>query len=104
MVQVLFTYNPQSDLRNVKCPVLAITGDKDVQAPSTDNLSSIEDALVAGGNKNVTVKELQGLNHMFQECTTGLIEEYSKIDQTFSPVALDEISRFVRKQTGTTDN
>jgi hypothetical protein len=51
-----FTYDPQSDLRKVKCPVLAITGDKDVQAPSTDNLHNIENALLAGGNKNVIVK------------------------------------------------
>lgn len=99
-----FKYDPQADLKKVKCPVLAITGNKDVQAPSVDNLPSIQNALLAGGNKNVTVKELQGLNHMFQECTTGWIDEYSKIDQTFSPIALDEISQFVLKETSANDN
>ncbi|MBT1710046.1 alpha/beta fold hydrolase [Fulvivirgaceae bacterium PWU5] len=90
-----FTYDPQDDLRNVKCPVLALGGEKDVQVPSTDNLQAIKNALVAGGNSDVTVKELKRLNHMFQECSTGMINEYGKIEQTFSPIALAEISQFV---------
>jgi hypothetical protein len=90
-----FTYDPQSDLKKVKCPVLALGAEKDVQAPPIENLHAIENALIGGGNKDVTIKELNGLNHMFQECTTGMIDEYTKIEQTFSPMALNEISQFV---------
>ena len=60
------------------------------------HLAAIEQALVSGGNRNVIVKELKGLNHMFQESTTGMIDEYVKIEQTFSPVALEEISTFIK--------
>ncbi|MEO7694359.1 MAG: alpha/beta hydrolase [Chryseolinea sp.] len=90
-----YTYDPRPILEKVKCPLLALTGNKDVQAPSVYNLPAIKDALISGGNDDVTVKELQTLNHMFQECSTGRLDEYAKIDQTFSPIALNEISDWV---------
>lgn len=90
-----FTYDPKIDLKRVRCPVLALTGDKDVQAPASENLRAIQSALSSGGNEDVTVKEIKDLNHMFQECNTGMMDEYAKIDQTFSTAALDEISKFV---------
>ena len=93
-----FKYDPQEHLRKVKCPVLALTGDKDVQAPAADNLEAIKSGLQSGGNSHVTIKELKGINHMMQECTTGMMDEYARIDQTLSPRVLDEISRFVLAQ------
>jgi len=38
------------------------------------------------------------LNHLFQECTTGLPKEYSEIAQTISPVALKTISDWIKQQ------
>jgi len=89
-------YNPAYTLEKVKCPVLAINGSKDLQVPASVNLPAIENALKKGGNKNVRVKELPGLNHLFQECTTGLPSEYATIEQTISPVALNEITNWIK--------
>jgi len=50
-----------------------------------------------GKNNKVTVKELPGLNHLFQECKTGSPDEYMKIEQTFSPAALEEINQWMIK-------
>ncbi len=80
--------------------MLALNGDKDVQVPSELNLEGIRHALMAGGNQNGTVEELPGLNHLFQECETGMLDEYGKIEQTFAPVALKKISDWVRQQQG----
>lgn len=91
-------YDPVPALEKVKCPVLAINGGKDIQVPADVNLKAIENALKKGGNQNVTTKELPGLNHMFQECETGLPGEYSEIEQTFSPTALSEITNWILKQ------
>ena len=97
-MQYFIKYNPASALEKVKCPVLAINGEKDLQVPPKENLEAIKKALTKGGNKNTTTKELPNLNHLFQECKTGSPDEYAKIEQTFSPIALTEILKWVQRQ------
>jgi alpha/beta superfamily hydrolase len=84
-------YDPAPALEKVKCPVLAVNGNKDMQVPSEINLAAIKKALEKGNNSNVKIKEFEGLNHLFQECNTGSPMEYATIKQTFSPAALEEI-------------
>ena len=91
-------YDPASTLEKVKCPVLALNGEKDLQVPPKENLEAIKKALAKGGNKKVTTKELPNLNHLFQECKTGSPDEYATIEQTFSPIALEEISKWISVQ------
>ncbi|MDR2626657.1 MAG: alpha/beta hydrolase [Dysgonamonadaceae bacterium] len=97
-MQYLLKYDPASDLEKVKCPVLAINGEKDLQVPAAINLEAIRKALYKGGNKQVNLVSLPGLNHLFQECETGLPAEYAKIEQTFSPVALEEILKWLKER------
>lgn len=91
-------YDPVPTLQKVKCPVLAINGEKDLQVPPKENLSLIKSALAKGGNKKATIKELPDLNHLLQECKTGSPDEYAEIEQTFSPAALDEIAKWIQIQ------
>ena len=93
------TYDPEPTLEKVKCPVLAVNGEKDLQVPPEENLNAIVDALKAGGNRNYTVKELKGLNHLLQPAKTGSPAEYSKIEETISPTALKVIGDWILKQT-----
>lgn len=88
-------YNPSPVLEKVKCPVLAISGSKDLQVPSIVNLNAIETALNKAKNKNFVIKELAGLNHLFQECKTGSPNEYAGIEQTISPSALEVITQWI---------
>ncbi|HLP05917.1 MAG TPA: alpha/beta fold hydrolase [Paludibacter sp.] len=90
-------YNPAPALQKVKCPVLALIGEKDLQVPAKENLPVIEAALKKGGNKNFMVKELPGLNHLFQECKTGAPAEYIDIEQTISPVALETMANWIKQ-------
>jgi fermentation-respiration switch protein FrsA (DUF1100 family) len=90
--------DPSSALEKVKCPVLAINGDKDLQVPADANITAIKNALSKGGNSKVTTKIIPNLNHLFQECKTGLPDEYETIEQTFSPIALEEISKWILSQ------
>ncbi|MCF0056615.1 S9 family peptidase [Dyadobacter sp. CY356] len=94
--QFVLRYNPAETLEKVKCPVLALNGEKDLQVPPKEDLEGIGRALKKGGNKNFKIKELPNLNHLFQECTTGSPTEYDKIEQTFSPTALTEISDWIK--------
>jgi len=98
-LKFFLTYDPRPTLSKVKCPVLAINGEKDLQVPPKENLSAIEEALKVGGNQNYTIKELPGLNHLFQTAQTGLPAEYAKIEETISPVALKIISDWILEQT-----
>lgn len=91
--------DPVPFLKKVKCPVLALNGSKDLQVPAEVNLEAIKKTLLDSGNKKVTTKVLPNLNHLFQECQTGLPTEYKTIEQTFSPIALEEISNWLLVQT-----
>jgi pimeloyl-ACP methyl ester carboxylesterase len=98
-MQYFIKYDPASTLEKVKCPLLALNGEKDWQVPAQVNLEAIRSALTQGGNKRVMTKEIPGLNHLFQECKTGLPAEYASLEQTFSPVALGEILTWIEAQT-----
>jgi uncharacterized protein len=87
--------DPQQYLSKVKCPVLDINGSKDLQVPCDMNQAAIEKALKTGGNKDYKILKLEGLNHLFQHCTTGAPGEYSTIEETFAPEALQAIKDWI---------
>lgn len=97
-MQYFLKFNPATALEKVRCPVLAVNGEKDLQVPPKKNLAAIKNALNKGGNKNVTTIEFPNLNHLFQESKTGLPQEYATIEQTFSPTALDAITKWIKMQ------
>jgi len=80
--------DPAMYWKKVRCPVLALNGEKDLQVAAEVNLRAIDKALRSGGNNQVTTMKLPGLNHLFQHCTTGLPAEYGEIEETFSPEVL----------------
>jgi len=92
------TYDPATALRRVTCPVLAINGSLDKQVLPNQNLPPIRKALAESGNKHVEIDELPGLNHLFQTAKTGSLAEYSQIEETISPVALEKMSTWILKQ------
>ncbi|MBP1593664.1 MAG: alpha/beta hydrolase, partial [Bacteroidetes bacterium] len=87
--------DPVKYLTKVHCPVLALNGTKDRQVKADINLAEINKALKKAGNKNFQTMSVEGLNHMFQECKTGMTTEYASIEQTFSPKALELIGKFI---------
>jgi len=93
-----YDYNPANEYRKVACPVLSLNGDNDKQVVAKINQEGLRQALVNGKNKDFKILELKGLNHLFQESKTGNVNEYSEIEQTFSPIALNEISKWVLKR------
>ena len=98
-MQYFIKYDPFPTLKKVKCPTLALNGSKDLQVPPAENLTLIRKAFGESGNKRLTAIELPGLNHLFQECTTGSPSEYGVIEQTVSPLALNEMLKFIKQQT-----
>lgn len=90
-------FAPREYLTKVKSPVLALNGKKDLQVTSRENLDGIRRAFDSAGNTQVTVKELENLNHLFQHSETGIPAEYATNTETFSNDALNEILEWLRK-------
>lgn len=92
----LFHIDPAKFLKKVKTPVLAISGEMDLQV----------NAVATGNNmqKYLKKKELlhfinaKGLNHLLQPCTTGSPDEYGNIETTIAPEVLEWIVRFCLNQ------
>ncbi len=99
----LVQHDPIPVLKKVTCPVLALNGSKDLQVPANQNLSGIAKALKAAKNKDYTITELTGLNHLFQNCQTGLLSEYSQLEETFAPEAVQLIGDWILKRTASID-
>ncbi len=92
-LQSLMNYDPSVVLQKIHCPVLALGGDKDLQVPAKVNLERIK-TLAKG---RVSIKEYPGLNHLFQHCETGLINEYGTIEETISPEVLEDIVAWIKE-------
>lgn len=89
-------YDPAVYLRKIKCPVLAINGDKDIEVESAPNLKGIENGLVKGGNQTVTLRTFPGLNHLFQRCNSCTLQEYGTLDETINPAVLEFMTRWIQ--------
>jgi len=94
-----YNYNPADEFEHVKIPVLSLNGTKDTQVLAKVNQEGIRNALIKGNNKDFKILELENLNHFFQECTTGAMDEYNNIEQTIAPIALTEISTWILEHT-----
>jgi len=88
-------YEPATLLQRVKCPVLALNGEKDVQVDPRLNLPAIEAALEKGGNTRFRTVEFPSLNHLFQSCRTGGLSEYQSIEETISLTVLQTITAWI---------
>jgi len=97
--QDFLRYDPRPILARVRCPLLVLSGEKDLQVPPKQNFPEIAAALQKGGNTKVTLKELPGLNHLFQTSKTGLPTEYSQIEETIAPTVLTLIADWIHEQT-----
>ena len=89
------SYDPADNIRHTRCPVLALNGKKDVQVDAEMNLGALRQLLPK--NKKTCIKAYDGLNHLFQHCTTGMPDEYGQIEETFSEEVLQDIVEWIAK-------
>ncbi|MBR5728458.1 MAG: alpha/beta fold hydrolase [Muribaculaceae bacterium] len=86
------TLDIRGDLAKIKCPVLALNGTKDTQVDCATNLDAIDKGLVNSKHKVVPV---EGVNHLFQHCQTGVPTEYQLIEETFANEAIKCILEWI---------
>ena len=90
-------YDPLHDIQQTTCPVFALNGDKDLQVIAKQNFAPIKKHIQ--NNPKSKAKIYPALNHLFQECTTGLPTEYTGIEQTISPIVLKDIAEWIKSVT-----
>ena len=88
-------YSPSIDIPSIQCAVLVLIGSRDIQVTSEENIKGYNNLLPENGKSHL-VKELKGLNHLFQRCKTCTISEYGQLEETFSTIALEEIRSFLK--------
>lgn len=92
--RALLAYDPVPALQAVRQPILVLNGERDLQVPAALSLPPIRTALQA--NPRAVVREMPGLNHLFQTAKTGGINEYAEIEESFAPAALDTIGDWIK--------
>lgn len=90
-------FDPAEELSKIKCPMLAIMGDKDIQV-LPHNLEKIERIVKNGGNKMITTELFNGKNHLLQSCIKCTIEEYRELEETMSPEVQEKISKWINSR------
>ena len=80
-------------LPEIKCPVLALNGTKDTQVDCDANTTRIEKGLA---NCKHSIKKIDGVNHLFQHCNTGIVTEYQQIEETIAPEVLQVVAKWIK--------
>lgn len=93
-------HEPAPVLARVRVPVLALFGERDLQVPSAQNAPALEAALRDGGNSDVTVQTLPGLNHLFQTAALGVPQEYPTLEETMAPGVLERVADWILERVG----
>lgn len=92
------TYDPAPALRSLRLPVLALVGSKDLQVSAAENLPALRAALA--DDPLAEVREVAGVNHLFQTADTGSPAEYARIPETMAPEVLEMITGWVVARSG----
>lgn len=79
-------------LPKIKCPVLALNGTKDTQVDCDANTTRIEKGLALCKH---SIKKIDGVNHLFQHCNTGIVTEYQQIEETIAPEVLQVVAKWI---------
>ena len=89
----LFHIDPKKYLKKIKTPVLAISGEKDLQVEGIQTFINMQRYLK--DNPLSEFHPMPGLNHLLQPCTTGSPDEYPLIETTIAPQVLEDIVRWL---------
>ena len=79
----------------ISCPVLALNGTKDMQVEAESNMRALRSGLP--DNPCNKLETVEGVNHMFQHCQTGMTTEYRDIEETFAPEVLETLVEWFSK-------
>jgi len=90
-------YDPAPDFARLRCPILALGGDKDFQVHNAKDFEVMQQIVNPAEKAKLETHLLPGLNHLFQHCKTCEFSEYGQLSETFSPEALQIMGDWMDK-------
>ena len=94
-IRHFITVDASKQLSKITCPVLALNCTKDTQVDCAANTTLLEKGLI---NSKHTIKKIEGVNHLFQHCTTGNVVEYQQIEETIASEVLEIIYSWINNE------
>ena len=88
-------FDPKAAMVNVNCPILVLNGEKDMQVFCDLNINGFKSIATDLRKTKMEFYQFPGLNHFFQHCKTGEMEEFDEIEETFSVEALNKMSDWI---------
>ena len=92
-IDFFISYDPTEALKKISCRVLALNGTNDVQVIASQNIGALQKHVAS---ELLTTKIYPELNHLFQHSTTGMPDEYYKIEETFAYEVLKDITNWIK--------
>jgi len=89
--------DPAYYLKQVKVPIFASFGGKDVQVPANENIYCLQHLHL--NTTDVIIKDYPNLNHLFQNAQTGKIEEYFENSESFNEQLMDDLTKWLKLKT-----
>ncbi|WP_412468141.1 alpha/beta hydrolase family protein [Pedobacter sp. KLB.chiD] len=91
-------YNAIKTLAQIKIPVLALNGDRDLMVAGKENLQHWKEYTRRGGNNRVDTVLIPNLNHLFLPCVACNQAEIPSIKAGFSDVAMKLMIDWLKKR------
>lgn len=88
-------YKPETHLKDLKLPILALFGEKDLQVSALENAKKMK-SIIAKKNAKNEVTTFPNKNHLFQTSETGDISEYAEIEETISEEVLLKVKNWIK--------
>ena len=89
-MRTFLTLNPADYIAKMRCPLLAIGGEKDCQVLAEANLSAIK-RVCKKNRVKCSIVQLKDINHLGQMCETGSVDEYATLGQAPDDMVLEAL-------------
>lgn len=93
-MRTFLTLNPAVYIAKMRCPLLAIGGEKDCQVLAEANLSAIK-RVCKINRVECSIVQLKDINHLGQVCQTGAVDEYATLGQAPDNRVLESLANWL---------
>jgi uncharacterized protein len=98
----LARYDPAEAVPLMRCPMLALFGEKDLQVPAHLNAGALETIAKSGETHRIEIRIVPEANHLFQKAASGSPTEYRSLEKRYAKGVLEAIGDWLKK-TGVVD-